>query len=212
MKTTNVAVVALGAAVMAALLAYPAFATTAQNNISPTTTSGSAPAAAGSTNTAAMAPIPKGMHPGPGFRGGGRGPFGQGGAGQTTTFTNGQTITLTSTKGEYFVVGSNGKTNGTASGTLTFTVTGKLTAGYILNVGGSLTVNGTTYNVTSGSALMGPGGSGIQGQGATSASGSFIVRASARGDFSGTTTSTVSLDFSNGTTEYAVFLTGSIQG
>jgi len=56
------------------------------------------------------------------------------------------------------------------------------------------------------------GGSGIQGQGATSSSGSFILRASARGDFSGTTTGTVSVDFSNGTTEYAVFLTTTIQG
>ena len=158
-----------------------------------------------------MAPIPNGMRPGQGFEGNGRGPFGQGGQ-ATTTFTTGQTITLTSTKGEYFVVGSKGKTNGSASGTLTFTVAGKLTAGYILNIGGSLTVNGTTYNVTSGSATMGPGGSGIQGQGATSSSGSFILRAIARGDFSGTTTSTVSLDFSNGTTEYAVLLTSSIQG
>ena len=59
---------------------------------------------------------------------------------------------------------------------------------------------------------MGPGGSGIQGQGATSSSGSFIMRASARGDFRGTTTAMVSVDFSNGTTEYAVFLTSTIQG
>ncbi len=209
MKTTNVAVVALGAAVMAALLAYPAFATTAPTNTSPTTTSGSAAAA----SIAATAPVPNGMHPGPGIWANGGGPHGDGrGSQTTTTFTTGQTVTLTSTKGEFFVVGSNGKTNGTASGTLTFTVTGKLTAGYILNAGGSLKVNGTTYNVTSGSAVMGPGGSSIQGQGATSSSGSFILRAVARGDFSGTTTSTVSLDFSNGTTEYAVLLTSSIQG
>lgn len=216
MKRTRIAVVALGAAVVvAALLAYPAFATTAStdnnnSNSSPTTmTYGSAGAASGGLATAS---IPNGMHPGLGFRGNGRGPFGSGRAGQTATFTTGQTITLTSTKGTYFVVGTNGKTNGTASGTLTFTVTGKLTAGYILNIGGSLNVNGTTYNITSGSAAMGRGGSAIQGQGATSSSGSFIVRAAAHGDFSGTTTSTVSLDFSNGTTEYAVFLTSTIQG
>jgi hypothetical protein len=103
-------------------------------------------------------------------------------------------------------------TNGTATGTLTFTVVGKVTSGYILNVGGSLTVNGTTYNVTSGSAMMGPGGSGIQGEGATSSSGAYTVRATARGDFSGTTTAMVSLDFSNGTTEYAVSLTSAIAG
>ncbi len=151
------------------------------------------------------------MRPGPAHWAGGSG-WGDDRASQATTFSNGQTITITSTKGTYFVVGTNGKTNGTASGTLTFTVTGKLTSGYVLNVGGSLIVNGTTYSVTSGSAAMGPSGSAIQGQGATSSLGSFILRASARGDFSGTTTGMVSVDFSNGTTEYAVFLTSTIQG
>jgi len=150
------------------------------------------------------------------FGWGGFHPFGAGrgdqGQAQAATFTTGQTISITSTAGSYFVVGSQGKTNGTASGTLTFTVNGKLTAGYILSVGGSITVGGTTYNLTSGSAVMGPGGANIQGQGATSSSGSYIVRATARGNFSGTTTSAVSLDFSNGTTEYAVFLTGTITG
>jgi hypothetical protein len=211
MKTSNIAVVALGAAVMAALLAYPAFATTASTNTSPTTISG---AAAAVSSSPAVTPSPNVMNRGPGFFLAHGGPFGggRGGQSQTTTFSNGQTITLTSTSGNYYVVGTKGKTNGTASGTLTFTVTGKLSAGYVLNVGGSLVVNGTTYNVTSGSAVMGPGGAGIQGQGATSSSGSYIVRAQARGDFSGTTTATVALDFSNGTTEYAVLLTSTIQG
>jgi hypothetical protein len=121
-------------------------------------------------------------------------------------------ITLASTKGSYFVLGTQGKTNGTASGTLTFTVAGKLTAGDTLNVGGTLIVNGTTYNVTSGSAVMGPGAAGIQGEGTTSSSGSYIVRATARGEFSGTATANVSLDISNGTTEYAVSLTCTITG
>ncbi len=210
MKKTNVAVVALGAAVVAALLAYPAFATTAPTNTSPTMSYGSA--ASASAFGAATASDPDGMRFGQGFGANGRGPFGADHASPTTTFTTGQKITLTSTKGEYFVVGTKGKTNGTASGTLTFTVTGKLTTGYILNMGGSLTLNGTTYNVTSGSAVMAPDGSRIHGQGATSSSGSFIIRAIARGDFSGTTTSHVSLDFSSGTTEYAVLLTSSIQG
>ncbi len=155
-------------------------------------------------------------HPGPLQRFaaffGGRGGRGGHGQAQAATFTTGQVITLTSTAGTYFVVGTQGKTNGTASGTLTFTVTGKLTAGYILNIGGSFTVAGTTYNITSGSAVMGPGGAGIQGEGATSSSGSYILRATASGNFSGTTTSRVSLDFSNGTTEYAVSLTSTITG
>jgi hypothetical protein len=210
MKASHIAVVALGAAVMAAFLAYPAFATTASTSTSPTPSAGSAVSTPGMTT----APTPAPMQRIAGFFGGRGGPLGggPGGQGQAATFSDGQTITLTSTKGSYFVVGTQGKTNGTASGTLTFTVDGKVTGGYVLNVGGSLTVNGTTYNVTSGSAAMGPGGAGIQGEGATSSSGSYILRATARGDFSGTTTATVSLDFSNGTTEYAVLLTSTIQG
>jgi len=212
MKHTNLAAFALGAAVVAVLLAYPAFAATAATSISPSTTFGSSTSAGATALGNAIAGTPNEMRPGPGHFADGRGPYGGARGAPTTTFSNGQTITLTSTKGTYFVVGTNGKTNGTASGTLTFTVTGKLTGGYVLNVGGSLTVNGTTYSVTSGSAAMGPGGSEIQGEGATSSSGSFILRASARGDFSGTTTSMVSVDLSNGTTEYAVFLTSTIQG
>jgi hypothetical protein len=214
MKASHIAVVALGAAVMAAFLAYPAFATASSTNTSSTTSSSSA---AGASSGAATPPMPGPMHRiAAFFRGGGFGPFGGGrggrGQAQATTFTTGQTITLTSTAGSYFVAGTQGKTNGTASGTLTFTVGGKLTAGYILSVGGTITVNGTTYNVSSGSAVMGPGGANIQGEGATSSSGSYIVRATARGDFSGTTTATVSLDFSNGTTEYVVSLTSTITG
>jgi hypothetical protein len=211
MKASNIAVVALGAAVMAALLAYPAFATTASTNTNPTAISGAAAAVSGSP---AATPSPNVMSRGPGFFLAHGGPFGggHGGRSQTTTFSNGQTITLTSTSGNYYVVGTKGKTNGTASGTLTLTVTGKLSAGYTLNIAGSLAVNGTTYSVTSGSATMGPGGAGIQGQGATSSSGSFIIRAQARGDFSGTTTAKVALDFSNGTTEYAVLLASTITG
>ena len=212
MKASNIAVVALGAAVMAAVLAYPAFATSASANNSPTHGTSLVAATPGSP---AMAPTPTPMQRFAGFFGGhGGGPFRGGGRGQSqaTTFSTGQTITLTSTSGNYHVVGTQGKTNGTASGTLTFTVAGKLAGGYILNVGGSLTVAGTTYSVTSGSATMGPGGAGIQGQGATSSSGSYIVRAAARGDFSGTTTARVSLDFKNGTTEYAVLLTSTITG
>ena len=213
MKASHIAVVALGAAVMAAFLAYPAFAATASTSTSSTTSSGSAV----TSSSTASPPTPGPMHRIAAFFGwGGFGPFGAGrggqGQAQAATFTTGQTITITSTAGSYFVVGTQGKTNGTASGTLTFTVGGKLTAGYILSVGGSITVAGTTYNLTSGSGVMGPGGANIQGQGATSSSGSYIVRATARGNFSGTTTSTVSLDFGNGTTEYAVFLTGTITG
>ena len=146
------------------------------------------------------------------FHPSGKGPIAGSRDGQAATFSIGQKITVTSTKGIYFVVGTHGKTNGTASGSLTFTVIGKLSAGYTLGVSGSLTVNGTAYIISSGSAVMGAAGAGIKGEGATSGSGSFIFRASAHGDFSGTTKATVSADLSNGATEYAVFLTGTIQG
>lgn len=124
----------------------------------------------------------------------------------------GQTVTITSTQGRFRVFGSGG-TNGTASGTLTFTVTGKLMQGYTLSITkGSFTVAETTYNIASGSAQMGLFAQAITGQGTTNPTGQFMLRAQAHGDFSGTSSAVVSLDFSNGTTEYAITLTGSIQG
>ena len=121
----------------------------------------------------------------------------------------GQTITVTSTSGEYFVVGSP-STSGTASGTLTFTVTGKLSEGYTLSLtSGSLTIAGTTYTISSGSAQMDPSGMMISGQGTTTPTGQFILHAMAHGTFVGTSAS-VSLDFTNETTEYQVTLSGSV--
>src|ERR1022692_2354582 len=129
MKATYIAVVALGAAIMAAYLVYPAFATTTPASTSLTTN----PSSAVSTPSTATTPMPAPMQRGGGFFGGrGGGPLAGGrgggplggrggqGQGQAATFSNGQTITLTSTNGSYFVVGTQGKTNGTASGTLTF--------------------------------------------------------------------------------------------
>ena len=121
----------------------------------------------------------------------------------------GQTFTITSSAGKYYVAGTP-STNGTASGTLTFTVTGKLAAGYTLSVkSGSLTVAGTTYTVTSGTAQMGRDAATIVGQGATNPTGTFLLRASAHGSFVGST-GTVSLDLQSGSSEYLVFLSGSI--
>ena len=123
----------------------------------------------------------------------------------------GQTITVTSTSGEYNTVSSS-STNGTASGTLTFTVTGKLSQGYTLSLtSGSLSIAGTTYTISSGSAQMDPTGVMISGQGTTSPTGQFIVHAMAHGTFAGSSAS-VSLDFTNGTTEYQVTLNGTVQG
>jgi hypothetical protein len=123
----------------------------------------------------------------------------------------GQTITVASTSGEYATV-STSSTNGTASGTMTFTVTGKLSQGYTLSLtSGSLTIAGSTYTVSSGSAQMNPSATMISGQGTTTPTGQFMVHAMAHGNFVGLSGS-VSLDFTNGTTEYYVILNGSVQG
>ena len=148
------------------------------------------------------------MQKGGAFR---QGPM-MGGAGLAASQVNiavGQTFTITSTTGKYYVSGTP-STNGTASGTLTFTVTGKLAAGYTLSISsGSLTVAGTTYTITSGTAQMGRGAAGIVGQGATNPTGTFLLRAGAHGSFVGST-GTVSLDLQAGSSEYLVFLAGSI--
>jgi hypothetical protein len=124
--------------------------------------------------------------------------------------TVGQTITVTSTQGNYWVIGTT-STNGSASGTLTFTVTSKLSAGYTLSLtSGSIVVAGTTYTVSSGSAQMRLSANAMSGQGSTTPAGQFLLQAQARGTFVGTSGS-VLLDFTNGTTEYAVALTGTIK-
>jgi len=129
--------------------------------------------------------------------------FGQ----RQVNLTVGQTITITSTSGKYVVVGNHDQ-NGTASGTLTFTVTGKLAGGYTLSISsGSLVVNGATYTISSGSAQMGRDAARLVGQGATSSSGEFLVTAAPHGSFVGST-ATMSLDLSSGSTEYLVFLSG----
>lgn len=183
---------------MVAFLAYPAFASTGA-----TTSATSSNTGGGGFRQALVHRIEAWLA--------NRGFFaGRLGGAQAPAFATGQTISVTSTAGKYLVVGTQGKTNGTATGSLTFTVAGKLKSGYILTVTGSIQVAGTTYTITSGSAEMGAGGANMVGQGATSSSGTFIFRASAHGNFGGATSSRITLDFSNGATEYAVVLTGPV--
>jgi len=129
---------------------------------------------------------------------------------QTANLTVGQTITVSSSQGSYQVLGTP-TTNGTASGTVTFTVTSKLSEGYTLSItSGSIVVGGTTYTISSGSAQTGPIAELITGQGTTSPTGQFLLQGFARGSFGGTS-GTLLLDFKAGSTEYAVALIGSIQ-
>jgi hypothetical protein len=128
----------------------------------------------------------------------------------------GQVITITSTHGSFHVVGDKA-VNGTASGTVALTVTGKFAGGYSVSItSGSLSFNGASYAVSSGSAEMGPYGHHMVGQGTTTTGstatpGTFLFRATARGTFGGEY-ATMSLDLQTGATEYAISLVGSIQG
>ena len=214
-KTATVATVGLG--VVAIMLAYSAFVVPASAQTD-TNTSTSSTSSAGSATTGMTSPGPGHgviiQGPGGPFPGALRGGPARGGWGplahsSAANLTVGQTFTITSTSGKYFVVGDS-STNGTASGSVTFTVTGKLAGGYTVSItSGSLTVAGTTYTISSGSAQMGRNAASLVGQGATTPSGEFLITASAHGSFAGTT-STLSLDLSAGSTEYLVSLAGTI--
>jgi len=128
----------------------------------------------------------------------------------TVDLTVGQTITVTSSQGAYFVMGTP-SINGTASGTITFTITSELTQGYTLSItSGNIVVGGTTYAISSGTAQAGPFADSIIGQGTTTPTGTFLLRGLARGSFAGTT-GQLFFDLKTGSTEYAVALTGAIQ-
>jgi hypothetical protein len=215
-KSATIGAVAVTAAV--ALLAYLAVVSSASAQTVSTTSTTSTSQSTGQTGGSQNCTL-RGAG---GWQGGGISLWGGGPPGQeggqggrpgqrlsNVNLTAGQTITITSSSGSYITVGTS-SANGTASGTITFKVTGKLSQGYTLSISsGSLTVAGTTYTMSSGSAQMDPWGTSISGQGTTSQGGSFIVQASAHGTFVGSTAS-ASLDFTNGTTEFLVTLTGSV--
>ena len=209
MKTRTAQLTAVaGIAIALALLASPwviaaASTTSTTNNPSSTSTSNSTPSQSYAT-----------CQQGIGF-GRGSDRSGMAGPGQvylqnTTNMTVGQTITVTSTQGEYQVIGTP-SSNGTASGTITFTVTGKLSQGYTLSISsGSMVVGGITYTISSGSAQTGRSADVITGQGTTTPTGTFLLQGFARGTFAGTT-GQLQLDFQAASTEYAVALSGTIQ-
>ena len=225
-----VASIAAVLAVMGALLAYPAlmsFAATAGTTTATSTTQSNAQSTYNATssngrwsgwpNGGNQTPSPPpNWGPGPNGGGGFGGPRNGGGPGfnqrgqqPEANFTVGQTISITGTQGEYHLA-SNQSQTGTASGSLTLTVSGKLTGGYTLSISsGTIVVGGTTYTISSGSAQMGPAGNQLSGQGTTTPSGNFLIRGGARGTFAGTN-AIVNLDFSNGTTEYLITISGTV--
>jgi hypothetical protein len=105
------------------------------------------------------------------------------------------------------IAGGSVSTNGTA--VVAYTVLPNTATSSLRT--GTLTIAGTTYTISSGSAQMDPSATMISGEGTTSPTGQFIVRAMAHGSVAGSSAS-VSLDFTNGTTEYLVTLNGSVLG
>ena len=117
----------------------------------------------------------------------------------------GQTITLTSVAGGYWEVGDRA-VNGTASGSMTLQVTGAFAGGYSLSVtGGSLSIAGTTYSVSSGSAELGPYGIHMVGQG-QSENAQFLFGDRSLGRFGSTTYAILRVDLSNGSTQFGARL------
>jgi hypothetical protein len=122
--------------------------------------------------------------------------------------TVGQTVTLTSTKGQYRVMGDANE-NGAASGSLTLTVTGAYTNGYALSLtSGTLNINNTSYTIATGSAEMGPYQAHLVGQGTlgTATPGSFIMYGAAHADFFGASFNTLRFDVQVNGVEYGVVL------
>ena len=187
-----------------ALLASPYViaATTTTTTTNPSTTS--------SSGTGNHPQWQQGMAMGMGgFQGPESGFPGQAHSQNAPSLTVGQTITVTSTQGRYQVVGTPND-NGTASGTVTFAVTGSLSQGYTLSItGGSITIGSTSYTISSGSAQTGRLAADLSGQGTTTPSGQFLLRGTATGSFAGTMGHLL-IDFQTGSTEYAVSLSGTV--
>jgi len=123
--------------------------------------------------------------------------------------SNGQSIALTSVAGGYWVIGDR-DSNGTASGSLTLQVSSALTGGYVLSItGGSLTVNGTTYAVSGGSAMLGPYGVYMVGNGQAGTA-QFLFLDRDLGRFGNASYGVLRVDLKDGASEFGARLLVSI--
>ena len=119
--------------------------------------------------------------------------------------STGQTVTLSSVAGGYWQVGDRA-VNGTASGTVTLNVTGAFAGGYSLSVtGGSLSINGTNYAVSGGSAELGPHGVRMVGQG-QSGTAQFLFGGRSLGKFGSATYAILRVDLKDGSAEFGARL------
>ncbi len=183
MKTTKIAAISAVTvfAMVALLVAYPAMAATQAASLSPAVPLTGTSLASTSSGSTTIIPTP-------------------------TALTAGQTITFTSTNGKYVQIGTPTNT-GTASGAVTFTVTGAFKGGYALSItSGSLAIGANNYAITSGSAEMGPYQAHLVGQGQTGSSGAFLVAAGAHANFAGKTYNTLRFDITVGGSEFGVVL------
>ena len=129
----------------------------------------------------------------------------QNGSLQRIQLSVGQTITLTSVAGGYWQVGDR-SVNGTASGSMTLTVSGAFKGGYSLSVtGGTLSINGATYTISGGSAELGPYGVHMVGQGQAGTA-LFLFTGRDLGKFGATSYGILRIDFQNGSSEFAARL------
>jgi hypothetical protein len=119
--------------------------------------------------------------------------------------SSGQTITLTSVAGGYWVVGDRA-VNGTASGSMTLQVTGVFKGGFALSVtGGSFVINGTTYTISGGSAELGPYGIHMVGQGQAGTA-QFLFGDRDLGKFGTTNYAILRVDLTDGSSQFAARL------
>lgn len=177
-------------AVVALIFAYPVFAASpiASNAVTPK-------ASAAATTTTEQNIIP-----------------------QPTALTVGQTMTFTSTQGQWRVISDPTAPkvrSGTAAGTVTLTVTGVFKGGYSLSLtSGSLSINGTTYSTASGSAQMGPEQAHLVGQGSltNTSPAPFLFGGGAHASFFGSSFNTMRFDVQLNGIEYGVLLVTAVTG
>ncbi|HZW85213.1 MAG TPA: hypothetical protein VFE91_04865 [Nitrososphaerales archaeon] len=118
----------------------------------------------------------------------------------------GQNISIVSVAGGYREVG-NPAVNGTASGSMTLRVTGSFVGGYALTTtGGTISVNGTTYTISAGSAELGPFGAHMTGQAASGTSAQLLFSVLNLGKFGSTDYGILRVDLTTGSSQFVARL------
>ena len=140
--------------------------------------------------------------------------------GPAVNLSAGTKITLSSTAGGYWVIGDRNQ-NGTASGTFSLTVENDLANGYPVSISsGSLTFDGVTYTVSSGSGVIGHWERFLVAQGTavspvvagqqSSSNANFILRAFYIGNFGGEGYAVVHLILMSGGVQYRISLLAAV--